>query len=107
MDHVTGPVAYCAPCRTVAAAVLLEANSQTVTKIVEHPWLTGPEVFIVHPGAFRPLSEDMPWAEPPVFGSAEWWQESLLRRIGGFAAAGSDRGPERGTQLDGLHGSAG
>ena len=48
-DVPAGPVAYCAPGQKVAAADLLEANGQTVTKIKEHPWLTGPEVFIVHP----------------------------------------------------------
>ena len=105
-DVPAGPVAYCAPGQTTAAADLLEANSQTVTKIEEHPWLTGPEVFIVHPEAFRPLSADMPWMEPPAPCTPAWWQETLLRRIGEFAQARSDTGTESRIQPDGLNGPA-
>ena len=102
-DVPAGPVAYCAPGQKVAAADLLEANGQTVTKIKEHPWLTGPEVFIVHPEVFAQLRiREMPCWEPPEFWAPAWWQETLLRRIGGFAQAASDTRTEPG-QPNGLN----
>lgn len=106
-DVPEGPVAYCAPGQKAAAADILEENGEMVTRIKEHPWLTGPAVYVVYPEAFRPLSDEMPWMEPPEFGSPEWWRESHLRSLREFAAAGSDAGSERRTQGDGHDRSTG
>lgn len=107
-DVPAGPVAYCAPGQEAAATGILEENGQTVTRIQEHPWIEGVDyVLIVHPEAFRPLSDEMPWMEPPEFGSPEWWRESHLRSLREFAAAGSDAGSERRIQGDGHDRSTG
>lgn len=75
-DPPSGPVAYCAPGQKIAAALLLTEHGETVMEIREHPWLSGPAVYVAHPEAFRPLSEDVPWMEPPEFGSPEWWRKA-------------------------------
>lgn len=89
-DAPAGPVAYCAPGRKTDAALTLTLNGQAVTEIAEHPWLTGTEVFVVHPEAFTPLREEMPWAEPVTPRSPEWWRETLLRNVREFASAADE-----------------
>ena len=54
-------------------------RGETVTKIVEHPWLEGPQIIVVHPEALAPLPV-MPW-EPehpsPDFDMRRYWYERL------------------------------